>query len=229
VIRVPVKNGSCAFLYFVYTFYIMLENLADKDKKAFLLIRNRVVHEGRTPTLQEINEITGGKSPRSAVLVVERLVAAGLVKKFGRKLKLADKSVPSEASVSTVRIPLVGAVACGAPILAEENIETYIPVSTALAKKGSNYFLLRAQGDSMNKAGIQDNDILLVRQQESADNGQRVVALIDDEATVKLFEKTESAIILRPKSTNKKHTPIILTTDCKIQGVVQAVLPPDIH
>jgi repressor LexA len=207
----------------------MLEKLSDKDKKAYLLIRNRIVHEGESPTLREVNEVTGGKSPRSAVLVIERLIDAGLVRKFGRKLKLADVNEAPQASISTVRIPLVGSVACGAPMLAEENIEAMISVSVALARKGSKYFLLRAQGDSMNEAGIEDGDILLVRQQDTAENGQRVVALIDDEATVKLFERTDSAIILRPRSKNKKHLPIVLTETCKIQGVVVAVLPSDLH
>jgi len=207
----------------------MLINLSDKDKKAYLLIRNRIVHEGISPTLKEINEITGGKSPRSAVLVINRLIDAGLVRKFGRKLKLADLRDSLQASVSTVRIPLVGSVACGTPILAQENVEAYIPVSTALAKSGSKYFLLRAEGDSMNEAGIQDNDIILVRQQSTATNGDRVVALIDDAATVKLFEKTDDAVILRPKSSNKEHSPIILTDNCRVQGVVLAVLPSNLH
>jgi repressor LexA len=206
----------------------MLQSLSDKDKKTYLLIRNRIIHEGESPTLKEINEVTGGKSPRSAVLIINRLIDAGLVRKFGRKLKLADSGIPSEASVSTVRLPLVGSVACGAPMLAQENIEAYISVSKALAKGEMKYFLLRAQGDSMNRAGIQDGNILLVRQQDTANNGDKVVALIDDEATVKLFEKTDSAIILRPSSTDKKHLPIILTTNCKIQGVVIAVLPSDL-
>ena len=224
------KDFALAFiLYSLYTVYTMFENLSDKDKKAFLLIRNRIVHSGESPTLREINGATGGKSPRSASLVVERLIHAGLVKKFGRKLKLAYFGMPSETSVSTVRIPLVGSVACGAPMLAEENIETRIPISTALAKKGSNYFLLRAVGDSMDKADIQNGDILLVRQQDTAQNGDKVVALIDDEATVKVFEKAAHAVILRPKSRNRNHVSIVLTNNCKIQGVVVAVLPPDLH
>jgi repressor LexA len=123
----------------------------------------------------------------------------------------------------------VGSVACGTPLLAEENIEALIPVSTALAKKGAEYFLLRAQGNSMNQAGIENGNILVVRKQETADNGQKVVALIDDEATVKLFQKTSNAVILRPKSTNKKHMPIILTTKCMIQGVIVAVLPSNLY
>ena len=114
-------------------------------------------------------------------------------------------------------------------MLAEENIETYIPVSTALAKSGSSYFLVRANGDSMDKAGIKDGSILLVRQQAVAENGDKVVALINDEATAKVFERTEQAVILRPKSNNPEHRPIILTENCQIQGVVVTALPSDLY
>lgn len=206
----------------------MQEYLSDKDKKAFALIRNMVIHQGSTPTLRKINEVTGGKSPRSASLVIARLVKAGLIQKYGRKFRIIPSAIQS-TSVSTINIPLVGSVSCGAPTLAEENIETYIPISTALAKKGSNYFLLRASGNSMNLAGIKDKDILLIRQQDTAENGEKVVALINDEATVKFFEKTDDAVILRPKSTDSTHMPIVLTDNCQIQGVVVAVLPSDLY
>lgn len=205
----------------------MTNNLSDKDKKAFALIRNKIIHYGESPTLREINEVTRGKSPRSASLVIDRLVESGLIKKSGRNLILANTY--SESSVSTIDIPLVGSVACGTPIFAEENIQTYIPISTRMAQKGSKYFLLRASGDSMDEAGINSGDLLLIRQQDSAENGDKVVALINDEATVKVFEKTRDAVILRPKSKNKNHKPIILTDNCMIQGVVVAVLPADIY
>jgi repressor LexA len=210
--RVNLCSRPCFFVYVIYTIYTMLGNLSDKDKKAYHLIRNRLAHGEGSPTLREINEVTGGKSPRSAVLVVDRLINAGLVRKSGRKLKLADLEISHDISVSTVRVPLVGSVACGSPILAEENVEAMIPVSSALAKKGSKHFLLRAVGDSMNKAGIKDRDIVLVRQQETASNGEKVVALIDDEATVKRFERSGNSVILKPQSTNKDHLPIVLTT-----------------
>lgn len=206
----------------------MQEYLSDKDKKAFALIRNMAIHQGSTPTLREINEVTGGKSPRSASLVIDRLTKAGLIHKYGRKFKLIPSAIQS-SSVSTINIPLVGSVSCGAPTLAEENIEAYIPISTALATRGSNYFLLRASGDSMNRAGINDKDILLIRQQETAENGDKIVALINDEATVKFFEKTDNAVILRPRSTSPTHMPIVLTDNCQIQGVVVAVLPSDLY
>ncbi len=205
----------------------MQEHLSDKDKRAFALIRNRLAHYGQSPSLREINEVTGGKSPRSASLVVDRLAKAGLIKKIGRQLILIG--TPSNASVVTVDVPLVGAVTCGTPMLAEQNIQTRIPVSTALAKKNSVYFFLRAIGDSMDQAGIKSGDLLLIRQQATAEDGDRVVALINDEATVKMFEQADGAVILRPKSSNKKHKPIVLTDNCMIQGVVVAVLPGDLH
>jgi repressor LexA len=205
----------------------MTNNLNDKDKKAFALIRNKIVHYGESPTLNEINEVTGGKSPRSASLVVNRLIEAGLIKKIGRQLILTGSQ--TTASISTIDVPLVGTVTCGAPVLAEENIQAYIPVSTGLAKKGSKYFLLRAVGDSMNLAGINSGDLLLIRQQDTAEDNDKVVALINDEATVKVFKKANGAVVLQPKSTNKNHKPIILTDNCMIQGVVVAVLPGDLY
>lgn len=205
----------------------MHNNLSDKDKKAFALIRSKIIHYGESPSLREINGVTGGKSPRSASLVVDRLIEAGLIKKSGRALILVN-SQPSN-SVNTVDVPLVGAVTCGMPMLAEENIQTYISVSTELARKGSTYFLLRAMGDSMNLAGINTGDLLLIRQQETAETGDKVVALINDEATLKSFERVAGAVVLRPKSSNKSHKPIVLTDNCQIQGVVVAVLPADLY
>ena len=205
----------------------MTNNLSDKDKKAFAIIRNKIIHYGESPTLREINGVTGGKSPRSASLIIDRLVASGLIKKNGRSLILLNTY--DDSSVSTVEVPLVGSIACGTPIFAEENIQTYISISTRMAKKGSKYFLLRALGDSMDEAGINSGDLLLIRQQETAENGDKVVALINDKATMKIFERTRDAVILRPKSKNKDHKPIILTDNCMIQGVVVAVLPSDLY
>ena len=128
-------------------------------------------------------------------------------------------------NAETVDVPLVGSAACGLPILAEQNIETYIPVSVKLAKPSNKYFLLRAKGNSMNEAGISNGNLVLVKQQYRAENGDRVVALIDDEATIKEYYNKGDTIVLKPKSTEKKHQPIILTRDFKIQGIVIAVIP----
>jgi repressor LexA len=206
----------------------MVHYHSDKDKKAFDLIRLWLANYGKKPSLREINKVTGCKSPRSASIVIDRLVKAGLLKKMGKDLVLIG-TPSSSISISTINVPLVGTVTCGTPVFAEENIQTYIPVSTALAKKGASYFFLRAIGDSMNQAGINGGDLLLIRQQSTAENGDRVVALINDEATVKVFEQADGAVVLRPKSSNKNHKPIILTDNCMIQGVVVAVLPGDLY
>ncbi len=205
----------------------MIDNLSDKDRKAFSFIRNTIINQGKSPSLREINAITNDSSPRSASLVIDRLVKTGLLKKRGRDLILTAER--DSSSVHTVLVPLVNNVACGSPMLAEENIEAEIEVSTALAKNGFKYFLLRASGDSMNQAGINSGDLLLIRQQTTAENGQRGVALIKDEATVKEFEKKGDVVVLRPHSTNKEHKPIVLTDNCIIQGVVEAVLPADLY
>lgn len=207
----------------------MIYNLSNTEKKAYSLIKKILINEGRKPTLKEINEVTGGKSPRSASIVIDRLEKIGLLKKVGSNLQLTENKTNDQISIETVDVPLIGSVMCGLPMFAHENIEAYIPVSTDLAKRGAKYFLLRASGTSMNQAGIKDKDIILIKQQNMAENGDRVVALINDEATVKIFERTTSAIILRPKSTEQKHKPIILTDNCQIQGIVIAVLPSDLN
>jgi len=135
------------------------------------------------------------------------------------------ESLPDNDGERTINVPVVGKVSCGMPVLAEENIEDTIPVSKKLAYPPYNYFLLRAKGDSMNRAGINDGDMVLIRQQNSARNGDRVVALIDDEATIKEFSASGNTVVLRPRSTNNEHKPIILTRDFVIQGVVVSTIP----
>lgn len=227
---------SCTNLHFdLYLFVPMVERLNDTDRKVYAMIRNRIVHGLGSPTLQEINRVTGKSSPRSAVLALERLEKAGLIIRSGwNKIRLTSESLEDNSSVSTADIPLVGSISAGMPILAVENVEAIIPVSSALAKPGSKYFLLRVVGDSMddaivNGAIIQDGSIVLVRQQPTAENGEKVVALINDQATVKIFEKADGVVILRPRSNNTSHMPIILTESCIIQGVVVAVLPGNIN
>lgn len=200
-------------------------DLRIKAKEALRTIRNAVMHTGKVPSVRQLMTAMKYKSPHSAMLIMQELREHGfLEKKPSGGLRLV-KDLPSGDVARTVAIPLVGVVACGAPILAEENIEAMIPVSTTLARPGFKYFLLRAAGDSMNKAGIKDGDLALIRQQPVAENGQAIVALIDDEATIKRFYRTKDVVILKPNSTNPKHQPIILGGDFQIQGIVVATLP----
>jgi len=197
-----------------------------KQIEAIRHIRNWIMHKARTPSIRELMADLGYKSPKSVQDILEQLKDKGVIKKLANgEYQLVMNPDFGSTHAQTISVPIVGNVACGMPILAEENIEGYIPVSTSLAKTGSKYYLLHAQGDSMNEAGINEGDLVLVKQQPTANEGDRVVALIDGEATIKEFHRAQNMIILKPKSSNKKNKPIILTDDFQVQGVVVASIP----
>lgn len=201
-------------------------DLNQKEFKALQFIRNEIVHNGHSPSVREVKDIIGYESPRTAFLVINSLIKKGYLKrKEDRKLQIISYIGQANDNERTINVPLVGVVACGTPVLAEENIEAMIPVSEKIARPGNKYFLLRASGDSMNKAGIQDGDLVLVRQQQSADSNDLVVALINDESTIKKFMRKGNSVVLQPQSTNKIHQPIILTSDFEVQGKVVATIP----
>jgi repressor LexA len=201
--------------------------LRANDRKALTLIRNRIVHTGTAPSIRELAAELGFSSARSAVVIIERLIASGYLKRrvSDRTLQLLKMPDDAKDRESTVEVALVGSAACGAPLLAIENVEAMVPVSIHLARPGQKYFLLRASGDSMNEAGIEDGALVLVRQQGTAEDGQLVVALIDDEATIKELRRSRDAVVLIPRSSNKRHKPIVLRRDFRVQGVVVATLP----
>ncbi|MEA2097716.1 MAG: transcriptional repressor LexA [Patescibacteria group bacterium] len=202
------------------------KTLSKKESEAIRLIRNSLVHMGQTPSVRELMASLGYRSPRSASVIIDKLIDKGfLVRKDSGKLKLIKDLKSSPARARTVKVPLVGEISCGMPVFAEENFEMMIPVSINLAPPPHKYFLLRAKGDSMNKKKINDRDLVLVRQQSSAETGDSVVAIIDDEATIKELQISNNAIILKPRSTNKEHQPIILDKDFLVQGVVVGVIP----
>lgn len=201
------------------------ENLSPKAKEALKHLRSFIMQYGRMPSTRELMKEMNYKSPLSPMLLLNELAANGFLEKKADGGYTLIKDLTEGESARTVAVPLVGTVTCGAPILAQENIEAMIPVSTRLAKPGSKYFLLCAKGDSMNKAGINDGDLILIKQQPTANNGQNVVALIDDEATVKEYQHKGQFVTLMPRSNNKNHQPIILTQDFQIQGVVVATIP----
>ena len=191
------------------------------ELEAVRIIRNSIVHKGSFPSVRELMSELNYKSPRSAAVVIEQLIEKGILKrKADGNIQFRDIEEDEKVRAQTVDVPLLGSVACGLPIFAEENIDAMIPVSIKLAKPPHKYFFLRAKGDSMNEKEINDGDMVLVKQQSTANNGDIVVALIDDEATVKEFSRQGDMIILKPRSNNSKHRPIVLTRDFQIQGIV---------
>ncbi|HEY5220849.1 MAG TPA: transcriptional repressor LexA [Candidatus Paceibacterota bacterium] len=199
-------------------------NTTDKnDLRGYAFLRNQIMHSGTTPSLREIGKAVGYASPRSVQLMLERLKKRGFISYINGVIKLSPNKAPM--SERTVDVPLVGSVACGSPTLAEQDVEAFIPISTRIAKPNHTYFLLRATGSSMNKSGIDNGDLLLVRQESTAEEGEKVVALINDDATVKHIHYGDDVIVLKPHSTKKEYKPIVLSDDFMIQGVVDAVFP----
>jgi repressor LexA len=197
--------------------------LSKIDLLGLAFIRKTFRRTGEGPSMEEIRLELGFGSKQTAWLLVRRLAENGLINYGnGRITLLGNHAVEGEVTVS---VPLLGSIAAGLPSLAEERHEGVVRISTKLAKPGKRYFLLRADGDSMNRAGIKDGDLMLIRQEANARQGEIVVALIDDEATVKFFEKEGVHYVLRPKSSNRKHKPIIVHADLRIQGVFVTVIP----
>ncbi|MDD5382315.1 MAG: transcriptional repressor LexA [Candidatus Margulisbacteria bacterium] len=198
-----------------------MSNLSKKEKETLRIIRNYLVHLGRAPTVRELKDKLGYKSPTSAALLINSLAEKEVLERNARgQIQLKKQAEALEGSAHTVYVPLVGTVACGTPIIAEENIEAFLPVSTELARPPHQYFMLRAMGDSMDRAGINNGDIVLVRQQSTAEPGDKVVALIDDEATIKEYRPGIGVIVLQPRSSKPEFKPIILTSEFRIQGIV---------
>lgn len=205
----------------------MFNKLSKREIQALKIIRKHLFDFGKMPSVRKLMRELEYKSPRSASVIINDLEKKEILqKKQDGSFQLTEFEIPEDFGTreQTIKVPLLGSVACGLPIFAEENIEANIPISIKLIKKGHKYFLLRAKGDSMDDAGINDGDLVLIRQQQHAENGDKVVALIDDEATIKEYHHTGSLVVLKPKSNNKKYQPIILSNEFRIQGIVEAVI-----
>ena len=189
-------------------YFEMLEKFIDEYKDA---------NGGATPSLKEIARNIGiAESTVSKYLKVMR--EKGIVECEGRKNIITKQS--RRDAEGFCRVPVLGAVACGIPKLAEENIEEYIKLPVALFGRG-NFFILRAKGESMINAGIDDGDLVVVRQQNTADYNQIVVALVDDEATLKRFRPADDHIVLHPENPTFDD---IVVDHCIVQGVAVKVI-----
>ena len=205
-----------------------IRDLEVRERAAFRAIVEGFQATGQSPSVRQLSKALGYKSPRSAAILIDRLIAAGIVERGASgALKIQVSWGKFGASAQTVRVPLVGTASCGVPLLAEENVEGFLRISTEFAPGTHRYFLLRASGDSMDKAGIRDGDLVLVRQQETATDGDTVVALIDDEAMIKTFRRASSGVVLQPRSSKPKYKPMLLTEGLRIQGVVVNTIPKD--
>ena len=201
-----------------------MTRILPKDEEGLSFIRNKIVHAGQTPSLRTIAAFLGYKSPRSVQMMLDRLKKDGRIHYKDGKITLVH--LPDAPTGEHTRdVPVVGTAAAGALALAEQVIEDHIPVSTKIAKPGFEYFILRVRGNSMNRSNINNGDLVLVCQQLTAREGQIVVALVNDEATIKYFHRDKGVVVLKPDSTDSSFKPLILSDEFIIQGVVVQTIP----
>ena len=198
------------------------EQLTERQTRILDYIRYVTKVRNYPPSVREIGEAVGLSSSSTVHNHLNQLERRGLIKRDPSKSRTvqltADIEVDQERR-NAVSVPVVGNVAAGSPILAEQNIEDHLLLSSDLAKDG--YFLLRVRGDSMINAGIMDGDMVLVRPQHEASNGSIVVALVDGDATVKRFERANGHVKLIAE--NPAYEPIV-TSNVSLVGIVRGVI-----
>lgn len=192
-----------------------------KQQQILDYIKQEILNRGYPPTVREICETVNLKSTSSVHSHLETLEKNGYIRRDPTKPRAIEICDDSFQMVRTemVSLPVVGRVAAGVPILAEQNIDEYFPVPADVVPKGES-FILNVHGDSMINAGIFDGDRIFVNACNTARNGEMIVALIDDSATVKTFYRENGHIRLQPE--NDYMDPIIVD-DCKIIGKVFGV------
>ncbi len=193
-----------------------------KQEEILTYIKDEILKRGYPPAVREICDAVHLKSTSSVHSHLETLEKNGYIRRDPTKpraIEICDDSFQMVRTEMT-SIPVIGQVAAGQPILAEENIESYVPLPASFVPRGDS-FILNVKGESMINAGIFDGDKVLVHACNTADNGDQVVALIDDSATVKTFYKEQGHIRLQPE--NDSMDPIIVD-DCAILGKVFGVL-----
>ena len=206
-----------------------MQKLTAMQQKIYDYIANTVRNQGYPPSVREIGEAVGLKSPSTVHFHIKHLEELGYISKSGRKgraLTLTERAAPAaapapaqEAEIPSGRVPVLGDVAAGSPILAQECIDDYLSFDTQ--GRDGEFFALRVRGESMLNAGILPGDLVVVHRQPTAQNGEIVVALLEDEATVKRLSRRGGEVWLLPE--NENYSPID-GRYASILGKVAAVL-----
>jgi repressor LexA len=201
-----------------------MDNITARQTRILDYIKRTVEDRGYPPTVREIGEAVGLTSSSSVHAQLANLERRGLLRRDPTKPRAMELQGPGGSRPKGVTVPLVGRITAGAPVLAAENIEDYLMVPSGYAGE-DDHFALRVSGDSMIGAGILDGDVVVIKRQDSADEGDIVAALLtgpaEDEATVKRFARDGGRPMLLPE--NPAMSPIEFTAG-RILGTVVAVL-----
>lgn len=200
-----------------------MEQTTDRQKHILEVIRQFTAERGYPPSVREIGERVGLSSSSTIHAHLKTLERRGLISRDPTKpraLRSGGVSPNGSPLPDTVVMPVIGKVAAGSPITAQENVEGEFVLPASFAR-GSENFMLRVQGDSMVEAAILDGDLIVVRPQRTANNGEIVVAMVDGDATVKRFYREDGRIRLQPE--NAAMEPIY-ANDVTVVGRVEAVV-----
>lgn len=191
------------------------DNNRDIQTEIYGFIKSEVINKGYPPSVREICAQVGLSSTSTVHGHLSRMEKKGLIKRDPTKPRAIELLKDSVVKKELIDIPVIGKVTAGKPILAVENIEDYFPLPLEYIKNNNDLFILRISGESMIEAGIYDKDFAIIEKVSSASNGDIVVALINDEATIKTFYKEKDHIRLQPENHTMK--PIIVPS-CDIIG-----------
>jgi len=195
-------------------------DLTKRQKEIFDFIRRYASRHGYPPTVREIGKAVGLTSSSTVHAHLANLEKIGLLRRDPTKPRAIELLIDkARKALGPSGLPLVGEVAAGEPVLAEEQVEEYVDVPAMIGGETGD-FILRVKGDSMKDAGILEGDYVVVKRSEEADDGEIVVALLDDEATVKRFFRENGKVRLQPA--NKAYKPI-RTTEARLLGRVVGV------
>ena len=195
--------------------------ITPKQQEILDYLKNEILSKGYPPSVREICEAVGLKSTSSVFSHLEKLEKNGYIRRDPTKpraIEIIDENF-NLTRREVVNVPILGNVAAGEPILAIQNIDNYFPIPSEYMPNEQS-FLLKVKGESMINAGIFDGDLILVKEQHVCNNGDMVVALVEDSATVKTFYKEDGHNRLQPE--NDTMDPIIVS-DCQILGKVFGV------
>lgn len=198
--------------------------ITKKQREILDYIKDQIITRGFPPSVRDICEAVNLKSTSSVHAHLETLEKNGYIRRDPTKpraIEILDDSFNELRTGNLVNVPLIGTVAAGQPLLAVENIESYFPIPAEYLPRG-NAFMLKVKGDSMINAGIHDGDNVVILETHEAKDGDMIVALIGDSATVKTFYREEGFIRLQPE--NDTMSPIIVTQDLRILGRVIGVM-----
>ncbi len=202
----------------------MFEDLNKRQNEIIEIIKNFILNNGYPPSVREIGKEVGLSSSSTVHSHLTQLEKKGYIRRDPTKPRAIELLIDNNSSIQNseelIKVPVLGKITAGEPILAVENIENNMTLPMSLTGNGT-VFILNVRGDSMIEAGIYDNDQVIIRKQSTAINGDIVAALLYDEATIKRFYKEDGHIRLQPENL---HMSPIITKNVKILGKVIAII-----